>query len=87
MGGVRLLYGDLAGGAAGIPNELYDAAKVDGANGWRLHRYVTVPLLRPTAAFIIVISTIGAANFWVDLYFNGWWPRQRHHNRGLPDLQ
>lgn len=43
-----------------IPQPLYDAGLVDGAFGWRLHRHVTIPLLRPTAAFIIVITTIGA---------------------------
>lgn len=43
-----------------IPQPLYDAGLVDGAYGWRLHRHVTIPLLRPTAAFIIVITTIGA---------------------------
>jgi ABC-type sugar transport system permease subunit len=47
-------------GLQGIPGSLYDAALVDGASGWKLHRYVTLPLLRPTAAFIIVIATIGA---------------------------
>jgi ABC-type sugar transport system permease subunit len=47
-------------GLQGIPDSLYDAARVDGASGWKLHRYVTVPLLRPTAAFIVVIATIGA---------------------------
>ena len=55
-------------GLQGIPNELYDAAKVDGANGWRLHRYVTIPLLRPTAAFIIVIATIGALQVFGSIY-------------------
>lgn len=55
-------------GLQGIPNELYDAAKVDGADGWRLHRYVTVPLLRPTAAFIIVISTIGALQIFGSIF-------------------
>lgn len=44
----------------GIPQPLYDAGLVDGAYGWRLHRHVTIPLLRPTAAFVIVITTIGA---------------------------
>ncbi len=43
-----------------IPQPLYDAGKVDGAYGWRSHRHVTIPLLRPTAAFIVVITTIGA---------------------------
>ncbi|MXZ23589.1 MAG: sugar ABC transporter permease [Caldilineaceae bacterium SB0665_bin_21] len=43
-----------------IPQPLYDAGRVDGAYGWRLHRHVTIPLLRPTAAFVVVITTIGA---------------------------
>ena len=55
-------------GLQAIPSELYDAAKVDGANGWRLHRYVTIPLLRPTAAFIIVIATIGALQIFGSIF-------------------
>jgi len=55
-------------GLQGVPKELYDAAKVDGADGWRLHRYVTIPLLRPTAAFIIVISTIGALQVFGSIF-------------------
>ncbi len=43
-----------------IPQPLYDAGLVDGAYGWRLHRHVTIPLLRPTAAFVVIITTIGA---------------------------
>ena len=52
----------------GIPEELYGAALVDGADGWRIHRYVTLPLLRPTAAFIIVVSTIGALQVFGSIY-------------------
>jgi len=55
-------------GLQGIPAELYDAAKVDGADGWRLHRHVTMPLLRPTAAFIVVISTIGALQIFGSIF-------------------
>ena len=55
-------------GLQAIPNELYDAAKVDGADGWRLHRFITIPLLRPTAAFIIVISTIGALQVFGSIF-------------------
>ena len=55
-------------GLQAIPSELYDAAKGDGANGWRLHRYVTIPLLRPTAAFIIVIATIGALQVFGSIF-------------------
>jgi multiple sugar transport system permease protein len=47
-------------GLQAIPRELYDAAKVDGANAWRRLRYITIPLLTPTMFFLFVISMIGA---------------------------
>lgn len=43
-----------------IPDDLYGAAKVDGADGCARHRDVTIPMLRPTLFFIVVISTIDA---------------------------
>lgn len=55
-------------GLQGIPSELYDAARVDGAAGWKLHRFVTLPLLRPTAAFIVVVSTIGALQVFGSIF-------------------
>jgi ABC-type sugar transport system permease subunit len=55
-------------GLQGIPRELYDAASVDGAEGWRLHRHITIPLLRPTAAFIVVVSTIGALQVFGSIF-------------------
>jgi len=55
-------------GLQGVPAELYDAGLVDGASGWKLHWYVTIPLLRPTAAFIILISTIGAIQVFGSIY-------------------
>lgn len=55
-------------GLQGIPAELYDAAKVDGADGWRLHRYVTIPMLRPTAAFVVVVSTIAALQVFGSIF-------------------
>lgn len=55
-------------GLQGIPKELYDAALVDGAAGWRIHRYVTLPLLRPTAAFIIVVATIGSLQIFGSIF-------------------
>jgi len=55
-------------GLKGIPAELSDAAHVDGADGWKEHWYVTIPLLRPTAAFITVISTIEALQVFGSIY-------------------
>lgn len=42
-----------------IDPALYDAAKVDGARGWALFRYITLPLLRPAMLFVAVFTSIG----------------------------
>ena len=46
-------------GLGNIPKELYEAAKLDGANSWGLFRYITVPLLSPTTFFLSLITIIG----------------------------
>jgi multiple sugar transport system permease protein len=50
----------LLAGLQGIPQEYYDAAEIDGANGWQRLRYITIPLLTPTIFFVVVVSLIGA---------------------------
>ncbi|PDQ35669.1 MAG: ABC transporter permease [Candidatus Lumbricidophila eiseniae] len=47
-------------GFQGIPDEVYDAARIDGASRWNTFRYVTVPLLRPTFALTTVLSVTGS---------------------------
>jgi cellobiose transport system permease protein len=42
-----------------VPRDLYEAAVVDGANRWRQFRYITIPSLRPTIIFVVIVSTIG----------------------------
>jgi ABC-type sugar transport system permease subunit len=42
----------------GLPNELYQAAELDGADSWQRFRFLTVPLLRRILLFSIVVSTI-----------------------------
>jgi ABC-type sugar transport system permease subunit len=46
-------------GLGAIPNELYEAAEIDGAGRWSLFRKITIPLLSPTTFFLSVIATIG----------------------------
>jgi ABC-type sugar transport system permease subunit len=41
-----------------IPPELFEAARLDGARSWRLHRYVTVPQLKGILQFYVVLMTI-----------------------------
>jgi multiple sugar transport system permease protein len=43
-----------------IPNELYEAAKIDGGGGLRLFRFVTLPLLRPILLVVLVYETMTA---------------------------
>ncbi|MQY39891.1 Lactose transport system permease protein LacF [Streptomyces sp. RB17] len=43
-----------------VPTDLYEAASIDGATRWQQFRKVTIPALRPTILFTIVISTIGS---------------------------
>ena len=45
-------------GLQGIPHELYEAARTDGATGWALFRHITLPSLRPVTFYVIVIDTI-----------------------------
>lgn len=55
-------------GLVNIPRELYDAAKVDGASGWRLFRYITLPLLSPTTFFLLLITVIGTFKAFNHVY-------------------
>jgi multiple sugar transport system permease protein len=56
-GGNMLLY---LAGLQGIPTTLYEAAKIDGANGWHRFWRITLPMLTPTIYFNLLISMIGA---------------------------
>jgi ABC-type sugar transport system permease subunit len=46
-------------GLQGIPQETYEAARIDGAGRWQEFRRVTLPLLRPTMAFVAVVTSAG----------------------------
>jgi multiple sugar transport system permease protein len=45
-------------GLQAIPNELYEAADVDGANAWQRFRRITFPLVAPTTFFLLIVQTI-----------------------------
>ncbi|GAA1263504.1 sugar ABC transporter permease [Planotetraspora silvatica] len=47
-------------GRQGIPKELTEAAQIDGASGWKVFRFVTLPLLGPTIRISVFLSVIGA---------------------------
>ncbi|MER6172574.1 sugar ABC transporter permease [Streptosporangium sp. NPDC001681] len=46
-------------GLQGIPKELHEAARIDGAGGWKVFRHVTLPLLGPTIRVSVFLSVIG----------------------------
>jgi multiple sugar transport system permease protein len=43
-----------------IPREYYDAARIDGASPWRSFRDITLPLLKPTSFFVLLVSLVAA---------------------------
>lgn len=43
-----------------IPREYYDAARIDGAGAWRSFRDITLPLLKPTSFFVLLVSLVAA---------------------------
>ena len=47
-------------GLQAIPEDVYAAAAVDGASEWRTFRSITLPLLRPVLAFVLVITITGS---------------------------
>ncbi|MEV1249048.1 carbohydrate ABC transporter permease [Nonomuraea sp. NPDC050022] len=48
----------LYGGLQDIPEDLYEAAALDGAGGWQRFRYVTWPLLRPVVSVVLVLGVV-----------------------------
>ncbi|WP_327403612.1 sugar ABC transporter permease [Streptomyces sp. NBC_01288] len=58
----------IAAGLAGVPRELLEAARVDGANEWQVFRRVTVPLLAPVLAVVAVTLMINVLKIF-DLVF------------------
>jgi arabinosaccharide transport system permease protein len=68
--GVNMLYYN--SGLVNIPRELYEACAIDGATGWQTFRQITVPLLRPTIFFVLLISVIGGFQLFVEPFLL--WP-------------
>ncbi|QES23834.1 carbohydrate ABC transporter permease [Streptomyces venezuelae] len=54
-----------------VPRELYEAAALDGASRWQQFLHVTIPALRPTILFTVIVSTIGATQLFGEPYLFG----------------
>ena len=63
----------LLAGMQAIPRDLYEAAEIDGAGQWRQFWRITLPLLRPTFIFVVILSTIGGMQLFTEplLFANG----------------
>jgi len=55
-------------GLGNIPHELYEAARIDGANGWHLFRHITLPLLSPTTFFLTLVAIIGSFKAFAHIF-------------------
>jgi arabinosaccharide transport system permease protein len=62
--GVNMLY--FNSGLVNIARELYEAAAIDGAKGTQMFWHITVPLMRPTIIFVLIISVIGGFQLFVE---------------------
>ena len=55
-------------GLGNIPTDVYESARIDGANGWQQFRHMTLPLLSPVTFFLLLISTIGTLQAFTQIF-------------------
>ncbi|MFL0237962.1 carbohydrate ABC transporter permease [Mycobacterium sp. SMC-18] len=55
-------------GILAIPNDVHDAARIDGASAWQRFRRITLPMLRPTFFFVLVTGVVSAAQVFDTVY-------------------
>ncbi len=53
-------------GMQSIPNDLYEAAKIDGATVWQQITYITIPMIKPFIIFAVFMGTIGALQVFTE---------------------
>jgi len=55
-------------GLQNIPEDLYEAARIDGAGAWRQFRHITLPMLGPTFLFVGIVTAIGYLQLFAEPY-------------------
>ncbi len=55
-------------GLQAVPEELYEAARIDGAGAWKQFRHVTLPMLGPTFLFVGIVTAIGYLQLFAEPY-------------------
>jgi len=78
VGGGAIIY---LAGLQNIPNHLYEAAAIDGANNWQRFWKITIPLLSPTMFFTLITGLIGSFQVFTPAYIMsgaGRWGSPKH---------
>lgn len=65
IGGTMMIY---LAGLKGIPKDLYEAAEIDGATGWKRFSNVTLPMLSPVIFFNVIIAVITSFQVFTQAY-------------------
>lgn len=65
VGGGMIIY---LSGLQSIPTAFYEAAQIDGANGWKQLRHITLPLMSPVIFYNLVIGIIGTFQYFTEAY-------------------
>ena len=55
-------------GLLDVPRQLYEAADIEGANGWQKFRHVTLPMISPVIFFSLVIGVIDGFQYFTEAY-------------------
>jgi len=55
-------------GLEAIPRDLYEAARIEGASGWTCLVRITLPLLRPTMLFVLVVNTVRSLQIFAEVF-------------------
>src|SRR6266566_268918 len=61
-------YIDLLAGLQGIPEEIYEAARLDGARGARMFTRITVPMVSPSLFFLLVVDTVAVLQAFTQIH-------------------
>ena len=54
-------------GLMGLPEEVYEASRIDGANGWQTFKNITLPLLKPVTLFVTITSLISYFQTYIQI--------------------
>jgi ABC-type sugar transport system permease subunit len=52
-------------GLKGVPTDLYEAARIDGAGGWQSLRFITIPMLTPVIFYTLVLSVVEVMQYFL----------------------